>query len=47
MFDICLAVGVDEGKLGILKARCCVSLLDMRPLSLRRSQFTSAASPMR
>ena len=42
MFDTKLDIVVDGGALGIPKACFRVSLLDRRPLSWRRSQFTSA-----
>ena len=47
VLDTRLAKVLDGGALGIPKARFWVSLLDMRPLSSRRLQFTSAASPVR
>ena len=46
MFDTILATVVDGDALVIPKARFWVSLLERRPLSLRRLQFTSAASPV-
>ena len=47
MFDTGLAKVVDCGALGIPKACFWVSFLDRRPLSLRRSQFTSEEYPSR
>ena len=47
VFNTLLAIVLDGGALGIPKAYCLVSSLDRRPLSLRRLQFTSAASPAR
>ena len=45
VFDTRLNIVVDGGALGIPKARCRVYLLYRRPLSWRRLQFTSVASP--
>ena len=47
VFDTQFAIVVDGGALGIPKSRCLVSSLDRIPLSWRKSQFTSAASPAR
>ena len=46
VFDTRLSTVLDGGALGIPKARFRVSLIDRRPLSLRRSQFISMASPV-
>ena len=47
VFNTRLAILVDGGALEIPNVRCLVYSLDRRPLSWRKLQFTSAASPVR
>ena len=47
VFDTQLATVVDGGALVIPKACCRLSLLDNRPMSLRKLQFTGEGYPAR